>query len=83
MRFDEATPVKDEVSSYLGEPQASESTKPLEWWRSRAAKYPALAQLARSYLAIPAISASVERIFSGGADLVLQKKGVSLLRDNS
>jgi hypothetical protein len=37
---------------------------PLEWWRSNERYYPHLAQLAKIYLAIPASSATVERLFS-------------------
>jgi hypothetical protein len=37
---------------------------PLSWWLQNEAKYPRLAYLARNYLAVPASSATVERIFS-------------------
>ena len=40
------------------------SADPLEWWKNYAAELPTLASLARKYLAIPASSAAVERMFS-------------------
>ncbi|GET60559.1 ribonuclease H-like domain-containing protein [Rhizophagus irregularis DAOM 181602=DAOM 197198] len=38
------------------------------------ANYPNLSKMALDYLAIPATSAPVERIFSSGTDLVTQKR---------
>ncbi|KAL5479288.1 hypothetical protein EMCRGX_G022790 [Ephydatia muelleri] len=44
----------------------------LEWWKTTGVSlYPNLAKMARDYLSIPASSASVERIFSAGVDLVV------------
>lgn len=37
---------------------------PLAWWKANHAKYPILAHVARSLLAVPATSSSVERLFS-------------------
>ena len=37
-------------------------------------QYPHLAKMAKYYLAIPASSAPVERIFSGDADLITQTR---------
>jgi len=54
----------EELGSYLSEPCAPENADPLEFWRSNAAKYPALARLAKRYLGIPASSTPVERLFS-------------------
>jgi hypothetical protein len=47
----------------------------LEWWKRHADAYPCLARIARDYLAIPATSAPAERVFSGGADLIAEKRG--------
>ena len=47
----------------------------LEWWKRHADAYPCLARIARDYLAIPATSAPAERVFSGGADLITEKRG--------
>ena len=37
---------------------------PLPWWKSQASRFPILSSLARKFLAIPAASAAVERMFS-------------------
>jgi hypothetical protein len=43
----------------------------LHWWRVHGSTaFPSVALMARDYLAIPATSASIERVFSGGRDLV-------------
>ena len=55
--------VKLEVSKYLLEP-CIDGNDPLQYWKENEEKYPTLAQLAKYYLAIPATSAPVERLFS-------------------
>jgi len=40
------------------------ATDPLGWWRENASHFPTMALLARKYLAIPASTAEVERLFS-------------------
>ena len=69
--LDAASPVKGhhlnqtELDRYLAHPHEPErSTDPLAWWKLYAPKYPKVAILARRYLAIPASSASSERLFS-------------------
>ncbi|KAJ5085382.1 hypothetical protein N7532_003037 [Penicillium argentinense] len=42
----------------------------LSWWRAQRNEYPQLATAARDYLAIPASSVSVERLFNKGRDLL-------------
>ena len=46
---------------------------PLSWWKLHEDKYPNLAKLAKKYLAIPATSTPVERLFST-ASLVINEK---------
>ena len=65
----------DELEAYLAAPVAGRDTKTLQWWKANAASYPCLAAMALDYLAIPATGAPVERVFSGGADLVRPKRG--------
>jgi hypothetical protein len=42
----------------------------LQWWRAHKEEYPQMAAAARDYLAIPASEVAVERLFSGGRDLL-------------
>lgn len=53
-----------EISAYLSEERSAKNTCPLEYWKSSENKFPRLAKLAKVYLAIPASSGSVERLFS-------------------
>ncbi|CAG7667366.1 unnamed protein product, partial [Allacma fusca] len=54
---------KTELDTYL-EMKISAATDPLDFWRTHQKQFPNLARLAKLYLAIPATSASVERLFS-------------------
>ena len=65
----------DELDSYLATPVASQETDVLQWWKARSRDYPHLASMARDYLAAPATSAPVERVFSGGTDIAQPKRG--------
>uniref|UniRef100_A0A3Q2YJJ4 Zinc finger BED domain-containing protein 4-like n=2 Tax=Hippocampus comes TaxID=109280 RepID=A0A3Q2YJJ4_HIPCM len=58
--------VQKEVLQYFGEQPISKKENPLPWWRSNALRYPTLAKLAKSFLAIPATSTPSERLFSAG-----------------
>lgn len=53
-----------QVDNYLAETPAAEDTDPLMYWKSNKPSYPELTTLALRYLAIPASSAPVERLFS-------------------
>ena len=46
----------------------------LTWWKDHAAQFPYLSQLARRYLAMPATSASVERLFSVAGQIVTARR---------
>lgn len=60
------TPYDDELTEYLALPQIEFDAiaDPLEWWKEHAKRYPNLSIMARQYLACPATSATVERLFS-------------------
>ena len=59
------TPVTDELDLYLRMPEERyEECNALEWWKEHAAQLPNLSRMARQYLAAPASSAAVERMFS-------------------
>ena len=47
---------------------------PLEWWRKYSAVFPYLAHVARHVLAIPATSASSERLFSRAGSVISAKR---------
>jgi hypothetical protein len=64
----------DELERYLTAPPAAPKTDVLQWWKESDTVYPCLAAMARDYLAIPATSAPVERVFSGGTDIVQPKR---------
>ncbi|KAI2659489.1 Zinc finger BED domain-containing protein 4 [Labeo rohita] len=53
-----------EVPVYFSTPCLTEDTDPFVYWKENQSRFPTLAQLACKYLAIPASSAPVERIFS-------------------
>lgn len=55
---------RNELEKYLHLEEEERGMDPLDWWRDNARRYPTLAVLARRYLAIPASSASSERLFS-------------------
>jgi len=46
----------------------------LMWWKLHAMRFPYLSRLARRYLAMPATSASVERLFSVAGQVVTAKR---------
>lgn len=60
--------VVTEVDTYLALPQVSRLSTDgediLNWWKSHAKMFPNLSKMARQYLALPASSAGVERLFS-------------------
>ncbi|CAB4493134.1 unnamed protein product [Rhizophagus irregularis] len=65
---------EDELEEYLRKPAVAFKTDPLQWWKTHKATYPHLANMARDFLAIPGTSVPVERIFSGGTDLITKRR---------
>jgi hypothetical protein len=60
-----ATPTIDQRQQYLALPQMPfHTTDVLEWWRGQRHVFPDLSRMACQYLAAPASSAGVERLFS-------------------
>ena len=55
---------ESEVEEYLAQPPIEKTSDPLQFWQTHEKKWPNLATLASRYLAIPASSAPVERLFS-------------------
>jgi hypothetical protein len=65
----------DELHDYLTARPAVATVDVLQWWKTNWYAYPRLSDMARDYLAVPATGAPVERVFSGGANLVSPKRG--------
>ena len=57
---------KAEMKQYLKEDPKPKETKPLAYWAARQKTFPILSKMARQFLAIPATSALLERVFSKG-----------------
>ena len=55
----------DEFETYLNMRPAPVTTDILAWWRNNEDKLPTLAKMFRQFLALPASTAGVERLFSG------------------
>jgi hypothetical protein len=75
------TEIEREYSLFNLDELIHETDDPLEWWRTRKNTYPLLATLARRVLAVPATSASAERLFSK-AGLTLTDKRNRLSGDS-
>jgi hypothetical protein len=69
------TVTPSELHKYLVSSPADIEVNVLQWWKMHGVAHPRLAEVARDYLAIPATGAPVERVFSGGTDMVLPKHG--------
>ncbi|XP_043258578.1 E3 SUMO-protein ligase ZBED1-like [Colletes gigas] len=46
-----------QIETYMTEPQLRFDLNPFEWWKARTNKYPAISEVAKKYLTIPATSA--------------------------
>lgn len=72
---EEKKEAKDEFLQYLDEQRPNlEDDQILGWWKLNKQKYPQLSKMAVDYLSIPATSASVERLFSAGKNMVTDKR---------
>ncbi len=58
-----------ELNAYMRMQQVANDTDPLMWWKQHQEEFPRRARMARLYLAVPASSASPERLF-GSVGLV-------------
>ncbi|CAM4651471.1 unnamed protein product [Leuciscus chuanchicus] len=73
--------VRNELVVYFGEKPIPKDKNPLQWWKENETKFPALAVVAKSYLAAPATSTPSERLFSAAGSIV-NKKRVSLTKEH-
>ncbi len=65
---------RDEIEEYMMIEGTSFSTCPFKWWASQESRFPILSQLAKKYLAIPATSASSERLFSDAGNIITVRR---------
>lgn len=70
-----------QFQNYIAEPQLRFDLNAFEWWKFRVNKYPALAELAKQYLAIPSTSVSSERCFSTAGNIVTSKRTCLLTKN--
>ncbi|KAI7793193.1 putative zinc finger BED domain-containing protein 1-like [Triplophysa rosa] len=73
--------VRNELLVYFGEKPIPKDKNPLQWWKENETKFPALAVVAKSYLAAPATSTPSERLFSA-AGTIVSKKRASLTKEH-
>lgn len=62
--------VSSELQSYMHCADLDSEDNPLDWWREHQLVFPQLSKLVKKYLSIPARSASSERVFSTGGNIV-------------
>jgi hypothetical protein len=62
----------DELKEYFKLPLEDEDVSPRQWWVVNQYKFPILSAIARDFLYIPAMSAEVERVFSGYTPVTLK-----------
>ncbi|KAI7947562.1 hypothetical protein MJO28_009470 [Puccinia striiformis f. sp. tritici] len=60
------TSLNDKIDYYLSSETEEELSDPLLYWKANSEHLPSLANMARTYLAVPASSAPSERAFSAG-----------------
>jgi len=65
---------RDEVLKYRSMAPLPLSENALDWWKSHETELPILANLARSYLCIPATSVASERVFSTTGGIVSSQR---------
>ena len=63
-----------EISKFMKEDPAEDNQSVLQYWSARSTKYPILSKLAKKFLAIPASSSGVERIFSIAGSLARARR---------
>lgn len=69
--------VKSELERYLTT-DIEEVSDVLAWWRAHQATYPVLSQMAFDVLAVPAMSAEVERLFSSAGLVITERRARTL-----
>ncbi|XP_048840705.1 E3 SUMO-protein ligase ZBED1 [Brienomyrus brachyistius] len=66
--------IHQQLENYIAEPLCKRSLSPLHWWRAKEHRFPAVARLARKYLAIPATAVPADRAFAPMEASVFQRR---------
>ncbi|MBN3284456.1 ZBED4 protein, partial [Polyodon spathula] len=66
--------IQQQLENYIAEPLCKRSCSPLDWWRGKELRFPALARLARRYLAIPSTAVPPERAFAAQESPALRRR---------
>ncbi|XP_041090485.1 E3 SUMO-protein ligase ZBED1-like [Polyodon spathula] len=66
--------IQQQLENYIAEPLCKRSCSPLDWWRGKELRFPALAGLARRYLAIPSTAVPPERAFAAQESPALRRR---------
>ncbi|XP_018591922.2 zinc finger BED domain-containing protein 1 isoform X2 [Scleropages formosus] len=66
--------IHQQLENYIAEPLCKRSLSPLNWWRAKEHRFPAVARLARKYLAIPATAVPADRAFAPRETSVAQRR---------
>ncbi|MFT7798405.1 zinc finger BED domain-containing protein 1-like isoform X1 [Arapaima gigas] len=66
--------IHQQLENYIAEPLCKRSLSPLNWWRAKEHRFPAVARLARKYLAIPATAVPADRAFAPREASVTQRR---------
>ncbi|KAM4697156.1 E3 SUMO-protein ligase ZBED1-like [Rhinophrynus dorsalis] len=72
--------VHQQLENYIVEPICKRSTDPLIWWKTNHPRFPALAKLARQYLAIPTTAVHPEHAFSAKQSVLDQRRAALELK---
>lgn len=80
-KLTERETVEHELSSYLQSVCIESDADPLKWWKEHEVAFPALSNLAKKYLSVPATSSPSERVFSCSGNIVTCHRA-SLKPDN-
>ncbi|XP_077436178.1 zinc finger BED domain-containing protein 4-like [Vanacampus margaritifer] len=71
-----------EVHTYLGEPNISRVSNPLDYWELHKHLYPNLYKLAITFLCTPASSVPCERIFSKAGEILCKRRNLHNTKKN-
>jgi hAT family C-terminal dimerisation region/Domain of unknown function (DUF4413) len=79
--------ITSDIDKYLDSPPVSwshqliedgDSEWVLKWWKANTFQYPLMAQAVRDYLPVPSAEVGIERVFSGGRDVLgLRRQSMS------